>query len=273
VLGCYNIAGIADLEVRPPFDAADASDADAAVDSKITEDAHPCSAKSSTISCPADMVAVPGGCYATYFGGRDVAIDAYCIDRTEVTAASYRTCVDVGGCPDEPAAVTLGPMDDPTKYDLYVAACNIGQPTRENHPMNCVKWTSARAFCASKGKRLPTTDEWEWVARGESRGALYPWGTAEPADQLCWSGGGFGLSNTCPVGAFPSGDDPLGIHDLAGNVAEHTSTESMGTASDHVVRGGSWSEVYPLRVGLTVGFSHPSDWKNNNIGFRCALTP
>ena len=63
---------------------------------------------------------------------------------------------------------------------------SIGEPIRFKHipppkggrpdePVLGVSWYSAHGYCASKGMRLPTADEWERIVRGE-RGWLFPWG-------------------------------------------------------------------------------------------------
>jgi formylglycine-generating enzyme required for sulfatase activity len=70
------------------------------------------------------------------------------------------------------------------------------------------------------------------------------------------------------VGGFPSGDAPGGIHDLAGNVWEWTSTAYDSSA--RVSRGGSWSSGNPsfLRAANRIRFV-PS-FRDSNLGFRCA---
>src|SRR5262249_22284856 len=122
--------------------------------------------------------------------------------------------------------------------------CNYGVPGRGDHPINCVDWLQADAFCKAYGKRLPTEEEWEWAARGGARGTTYPWGDEPPGKQVCWDGEGSELGKgsrqlTCAVGSHRAGDSPLGIHDLAGNVWEWTS--SIHTAEARVYRGGGWS--------------------------------
>ncbi len=121
--------------------------------------------------------------------------------------------------------------------------------TRSNHPINCVDWNQANAYCTSVGKRLPTEEDWEYAARGTA-GNEYPWGnTPAPSNQLCWNGTGNDLGqgnrrSTCPVGSYPAGNTPLG---LAGNVWEWTSSgysadysAARDTAS-RVFRGGGWN--------------------------------
>lgn len=98
--------------------------------------------------------------------------------------------------------------------------------TREAHPVNCLTFQTALAFCAWDGGRLPTEAEWEWVARGRALldeslrgGRSYPWGEAAPTCELA-------AIAECPGqdGAFTrrvGGRPPNGgMHDLGGNVAE-----------------------------------------------------
>jgi formylglycine-generating enzyme required for sulfatase activity len=98
---------------------------------------------------------------------------------------------------------------------------------KDEHPVVHVSWTDAVAFCEWLSRRiskedphlvrLPTEAEWEYVARGEE-GRKYPWGDAEPSDENANFGRNVG--DTTPVGSYPDGATPEGVHDLAGNVWE-----------------------------------------------------
>ncbi|MEO6418105.1 MAG: SUMF1/EgtB/PvdO family nonheme iron enzyme, partial [Polyangiaceae bacterium] len=103
----------------------------------------------------------------------------------------------------------------------------------------------AAAYCAGRGGRLPTEDEWIAAAAGPSA-RRYPWGDT---GAVCRRGAWGLASGPCSrkgigpdtVGAHPAGDTPLGIHDLAGNVSEWVAPEpSAAPTALGVVRGGSW---------------------------------
>ena len=144
------------------------------------------------------------------------------------------------------------------------------QAGKENHPINCVNWTEAIAYCDFVGKRLPTSAEREWAARGTTRGSTYPWGESPPEKQLCWHRLDYTTSKgkgTCPVHSFPKGDTPQGIADFEGNVEEWTSTSMKSGGA--VAQGGDWMECDPR--SLEVGVEHY--WKSQGrlpgVGFRC----
>jgi formylglycine-generating enzyme required for sulfatase activity len=121
--------------------------------------------------------------------GKVLELPALCMDRTEVTVSAYAACVASGKCTP---AYKGGP-------------CNAGVAGRESHPINCVYWNQADAYCKAQGLRLPTEEEWEYAATGGD-GRTYPWGEAAPSNQLCWGGEGNDLGkgnrrSTCAVGS------------------------------------------------------------------------
>jgi sulfatase modifying factor 1 len=207
--------------------------------------------------CPDGMRRLAGGAFRTA-EDVEVAVEPFCMDVTEVTVAAYARCVDAGACRAE--ELECGP------------AATWGAPGAANHPVNCVSWFEADAYCRAHGKRLPTEPEWEWAARGGPRASTYPWGEGAPAARACWDGDGNAKGKgerkaTCAVGAHPRSRSPDGLQDLAGNVREWTATEMERF---RVLRGGSWGDSLPefLSAGFR-GWNAP-DERMELIGFRCA---
>ena len=247
-------------------------------------------------SCPAGMVRVPAGTFqmgnpegvglVDGYPQHAVTLSGYCIDKTEVTVKAYRACVAAKGC----SATDL-------KVDLH---CN--REDRPDHPINCVDWNQATAYCKWADKRLPTEAEWEYAARGAD-GRAYPWGNEAPSakrlnacgsecaalrkrEQRRWSAmyeAGDGWETTAPVSSFPDGKSPFGALDMAGNVWEWTGdwidhypaeavTDPQGakTGTQRVFRGGSWGNNRARDVrAVERAWDAPAN-AGDGIGFRCA---
>jgi formylglycine-generating enzyme required for sulfatase activity len=221
------------------------------------------------------MVYVPGGAFdmgmprnITHGAGpKRTEVAAFFIDRTEVTVAAYRACVEAGNC----TAPGRG------------AQCNAAaKRAMLQHPVNCVTRDQAEQFCKAQQKRLPTSAEWEFAARGTD-GRTYPWGNEAPAEQVCWQGrAGAESKRTCPVGTYPAGVSPFGALDMAGNVAEWTSTpdaEASGPGAFYT-RGGGYPlhdidradpDFYAIRADQPMGLSGTEAVPD--VGIRCAKDP
>jgi formylglycine-generating enzyme required for sulfatase activity len=229
-------------------------------------------------SCPAPLIATEHGCDApehdvvevpattVIIGPADweaegrvqphtVRVEAFAIDRLEVSAG--RACA----------------------FRAMAGArfCDAKDPARA---ASGVSIDQARRYCAAKRGRLPTEDEWLAAAGGE-RPRRYPWGdTGAVCRRAAWglhSGPcGEGADGPDTVGAHPEGATPLGIHDLAGNVAEWVEAPcpEPATGCPRVVRGGSWktSLATELRTWLRreVSFGDGDVAGDPTIGFRCA---
>jgi hypothetical protein len=198
-------------------------------------------------SCPTGMVRIPGGSFVMGETKEAVTVGDYCMDRTEVTVEAFRRCKEQGPCAD----VVLD-----TKY-----GCNFGIVGKDQHPINCVDWSSAATFCAAVGKRLPKEPEWEWAARGGAEGRKFPWGerTPEPGD-VCKPPG------NCAVGSHPAGQTLHGLLDMAGNVAEWVDAERRG---ERVYRGGDTLDSYYFYM-TSVRDATPGIARLFTLGFRCA---
>jgi len=198
-----------------------------------------------------------------------VYLDAFWIDRTEVINAMYAKCVQAGIC--------QAPLHNFSfSHSTYYSNIEFDQ-----FPVIYVNWSMANTYCAWAGRRLPTEAEWEKAARGTDM-RIYPWGNDTPNAGLLNYRGNIG--DTTAVGTYPDGVSPYGAYDMAGNVGEWVSSAFWDypyNASDgregpfnfRTVRGGSWTGL-DFNVRTTI--RDPGEvgpLANNDLGFRCALSP
>jgi sulfatase modifying factor 1 len=162
-----------------------------------------------------------------------------------------------------------------------------------DHPVTQVSWKDALAYCAWRGKRLPTEVEWEHAARGgRNGGPQYAWGDRLVVDghykANTWQGDfprlntvADGYRYTSPVGVF--GLTPAGLTDMGGNVWQwcqdwyrpygaRDKPFTPAADSEKVIRGGSFmcdpSFCHGFRVSAR-GHTTP-DTGLMHVGFRCA---
>ncbi len=140
---------------------------------------------------------------------------------------------------------------------------------REQHPVVLVSKTDAEAFArwlsanTKSTWQLPTEEQWEKAARGES-GARFPWGDEfDPARLNSHDTGPF---TTMPVASFASGASAYGMMDAAGQVFEWTATTAGNNRS--IVKGGSWDDKGCGVCRPAARHSRPNAIKHILIGFR-----
>ncbi len=223
----------------------------------------------------ATMVYVPAGEFT--MGSNDgesdekpvhtVYLDAFWIDKFEVTNALYKKCVSAGKCqpPREKKSFTRDSYYDSSQYD--------------NHPVIYVSWNDANMFCTWADKRVPTEAQWEKAARGMD-GRVYPWGNTFDKNLLNSTDGGRG--DTTAVGSYPVAASPYVAMDMAGNVLEwvmdwygsYSSSPQRDPTGPvlgqmRVLRGGSWDNGTG-NVRAARRFAVGSDYRSSLVGFRCA---
>ena len=212
-----------------------------------------------------------------------VSLSAFRLERAEVTVAQYERFYAQVGAAQRCSELNISslhclqPGDGPK--------CNWNVPWRNGHPINCVDWFQATAYCAwaHVGGRLPTEAEWEYAATSRGLPAPYPWGSAtDVCERAVAKGSGCAASGTVDTCSLSKGNSAQGLCDLAGNVWEWTAdryapytaaavVDPKGgtTSSEHVLRGGSWQDDVANLRSRRRNYNYP-DSRNDNYGFRCA---
>jgi formylglycine-generating enzyme required for sulfatase activity len=141
---------------------------------------------------------------------RSIYLDAFEIDKYEVTNAEYRACMEAGACDCA--------LDNGLCSTTLTSICTQSRSFPGGMP---------KTFAPGKGKRLPTEAEWEKAARGPIDTRRWPWGNEEPDclrtnSTLYRAGRDCNLlpKGTVPVGRYPRGATPYGAYDMTGNVFE-----------------------------------------------------
>ncbi len=202
----------------------------------------------------------------------EVDLGAFQIGRYPVTVEEFRRFIEDDGYQNRRwwKRGGFGKHQRPQEWEE--------QLLHPNRPVVNVSWYEAAAYCAWAGGRLPTEPEWERAARGVE-GRKYPWGNEAPdADRANCEETKIG--HATPVGLFPLGATPEGIHDMAGNVDDwladwyresydKKSTQANKKQRHRVFRGGSLGTpssylraAYRFRIDPVVRY--------DNLGFRCA---
>ena len=220
--------------------------------------------------------------------------------------------------PDTTCWVNDFPNADNEMYSRYY----FSHPDYKDYPVVGVTWEQANAYCAWRTERaidklganardfqryrLPTEAEWEYAARGRSQNE-FPWEQVKAGNgkgmfyaNFMPDNGNFtkdGNIITSRVGIYPS--NTYGLFDMAGNVAEWTSTaftasgiEAMNAINPQLkynaaiedpyrlkkksVRGGSWKDP-ESHIKSAWRMSEYQNQPRSYIGFRCvrsiATTP
>lgn len=254
---------------------------------------------------------------------RSESVAAFDIDRHEVTNAQFARFVAQTGYvtvaerPVDPTAypgLPAGALQpgsavfqfqdrafdpgNPASWWVFVPGASWKHPLGpgsdlkglEHHPVVHVALEDAQAYARWAGRRLPTEVEWEWAARAARADAPNP--TLQPSEANTWQGefprantSKDGFTATAPIACFQP--NPLGLHDMIGNVWEWTSdpyrldrTATGQSGFDPhqpgvpvgVIKGGSYLCAPNYCMRYRPGARHAQDVTlgTSHIGFRTA---
>lgn len=241
-------------------------------------------------SVPEDFVVISAGPFRA--GALDaisleqdvVELDAFALQRTPVTCGQYVDFLNaiVGDDPERARQHAPRVRDDMPSYfpledDRYVVPREDaeGDAWDPDWPICIINRLDALAYiawrCERDGRdyRLPSSMEWEKAARGVD-GRLYPWGHHFDASFCHMRESAPGKSMPKAVGSTPTDRSPYGVLDMAGNIAEWTSTPADDSANTYILRGGSFNS-FPLMCRLDWHQTSPQHYRHVHYGFRMAL--
>lgn len=240
---------------------------------------------------PEDMILIPAGEFimgtdseganADQKPAHTVYLDAFYIDKHEVTNAEYEEFILSGGYKSKKLWTKKGwnfiqnnQIQAPLKYRQNKIS------TEPDQPVIGVSWYEANAYATWAGKRLPTEAEWEKAARGTD-GRIYPWGDEMDFSKLSYFPH---VTKVQTVGSFANGASPYGVRDMAGSVWEWcadwysesyynqspgTNSKGPGNGEYRVLRGGAWNSIR-RQLQSTYRYYEKENYQDYTIGFRCA---
>jgi len=249
---------------------------------------------------------------ATY----SLAVNSFHMDRYEVTndemvrvmqwayeqdppliTVSFSTVQNAEGDPQQ-----LLDLDSPYGGGILWNGSSFGMKSEKGsgHPCVEVSWYGAAAYCnyrsemegrtpcynlsdwscnfSAGGYRLPTSEEWEYAARGGLVGKRFPWGdTISHSQANYWAGDDCDYDLSCGEGYHPDYDglspvgqfapNAYGLYDVAGNVWEWCHDSHPCRPGSRVIHGSSWAQgASYCRVGHRI-WIFPQDTASLD-GFR-----
>ncbi len=223
-----------------------------------------------------------------------VYLDAYYIDKYEVTNGEYSKFMNAGGYKD-PKYWTNEGWKWRTENNITAPKWWLNEnretyksgPDFHDYAVTGISWYEAMAYAKWAGKLLPTEAQWEKAARGTDM-RIYPWGNEEPDCEYAnftLAKYRFCTQHVSIVGELEKGKSPYGLYDMAGNVWEwcrdpysktyytespYKNPQGALDSSRRILRGGSWVNAKDF-ICVTFRRSVRTNLRDYFNGFRCVV--
>ncbi|ATL45314.1 formylglycine-generating enzyme family protein [Elizabethkingia sp. HX WHF] len=228
------------------------------------------------------MVKIEGGSYRPFVGKETdslVKVKAFYLDETAVTNAEFLTFLKAN--PQWTKSKVLRLFADSAYLKHWKGDYKIPDDVSPEAPVTSISWFAAKAYAESVGKRLPTVDEWEYVARADenNKNAAATPEFTQRILQLYQQK----LMYKKPV--KQSKPNVWGVYDMFGTIWEWTEDFSSVMMSGESRKDNTTNETlfcagasvtssdlknYAAFIRFALRGSVKADYTINNLGFRCA---
>jgi formylglycine-generating enzyme len=230
------------------------------------------------------MAIVPAGRFRPLYAApraERIAVASFALDRDPITTGEFLAFVERH--PEWRRDRVRRVYADAHYLADWPSATDAGSPAALRRPVTQVSWFAARAYCASLAKRLPTVDEWEYVAAASER-STDARGQAAFRSRL--------LALYAGVGRQTSADsfvNAYGVRAMHGVVWEWTLDFNSVVLDDDSRATGSGADARDRHLycaSASIGATDPSDYpaflrqavraglgarsSTSTVGFRCA---
>ncbi|CAN5440219.1 hypothetical protein BH09MYX1_BH09MYX1_54860 [soil metagenome] len=206
-----------------------------------------------------------------------IAIGAFCVDRTEVTCAEYKSCVFDGACKPVPRNGVNKPITIPGDFADSMECDRVCDgASRDQHPMVCADYHDAEDFCAHRQGRVPMDYEWYLALKGA--GGFDPSRMNNPV----LDGLSLGViaddanADTYPIASHLDDQSIYGVLDMLANVGEWSTTIAYDTAqmpigfSARIVGQARISNKYLAAWSFLLPHTaEPETSRQSQLGIRC----
>jgi sulfatase modifying factor 1 len=228
------------------------------------------------------MASINGGTFVPLYGAtnkKPVKVEPFKLDVYPVTNAQYLAFVKK--YQEYSRSEMKGLFADKSYLSQWESNFNYGKNNLSNAPITNISWFAAKKYCECQGKRLPSMDEWEYVAMADEKRVDAR--TKEEFNKYIMSWYEKPKAYANPVGQ--TFKNYWGVYDMHGLVWEWTSDfnsiflsgesrKDKDTDKNLFCGSGSVNATDLMNYAAFMRYAFRGSLKANyttkNLGFRCA---